>query len=77
MRKIPYQYRAIIFALFMSFNTSLIVSTTIIYLRTNTYEQFIAVWPSSFAISWPIVFFAILIIAPIVNKLLNLFVEAP
>lgn len=75
--KIPLRYRALIFALVMSFNTSMIVSATIISLRTDNYAQFIRVWPSSFAIGWPVVFVAILIIAPLVNKLLDLFIEAP
>lgn len=77
MKKVPAKYRTLIFALIMSFNTSLIVSATIIGLRTKTYAQFMNIWPSSFAIGWPIVFFAILIIAPLVNKLLNQFIEAP
>jgi hypothetical protein len=73
--KIRFRYRVFIFALIMSFNTSLIVSATIIYLHTQSFAQFIKVWPASFAIAWPIVFIAILIIAPMVNKMLNLFVE--
>lgn len=75
--KIPLRYRALIFALVMSFNTSMIVSATIISLHTDNFAQFIRVWPSSFAIGWPVVFVAILIIAPLVNKLLDLFIEAP
>jgi len=73
--KIAFRYRAFLFALVMSFNTSLIVSGTIIYLRTESLAQFTKVWLPSFAIAWPLVLVAILIIAPLVNKLLNLFVE--
>lgn len=73
--KIAFRYRAFLFALIMSCSTSLIVSGTIIYLHTQSPAQFIKVWLSSFAIAWPVVFVAILIIAPLVNKLLNLFVE--
>jgi hypothetical protein len=53
----------------------MIVSATVISLRTSTLEGFLHIWPSSFAIAWPIVFVAILIIAPLVNKLLNVFIE--
>ncbi|HAF00585.1 MAG TPA: DUF2798 domain-containing protein, partial [Methylophilaceae bacterium] len=68
-------YRTLIFALIMSFNTSAIVSAVIISLHTQTLAQFVRVWPLSFAIGWPLVFVAILIIAPLVNKFLDLFIE--
>lgn len=74
-KKIPVRYRVYCFALVMSFFTSMIVSATVIGWRTGTLEVFLHSWPSSFAIAWPIVFVAILIIAPLVNKLLNVFVE--
>ena len=74
-KKIPLRYRTLIFALMMSLNTSMIVSAVIISLHTQTFTQFIKVWPSSFSIAWPLVFVAILIIAPFVNKFLDLFIE--
>jgi len=74
-KKIPVRYRVYCFALAMSFFTSMIVSATVIGLRASTFDEFLQSWPSSFAIAWPIVFVAILIIAPLVNKLLNVFVE--
>jgi len=75
VKKIPFRYRVYCFALVMSFFTSMIVSATVISLRTSALEGFLHIWPLSFAIAWPIVFVAILIIAPLVNKLLNLFIE--
>jgi hypothetical protein len=74
-KKIPFRYRVYCFALVMSFFTSMIVSATVIALRTGFTAKFMQIWPSSFAIAWPIVFIAILIIAPLVNKLLNVFIE--
>jgi hypothetical protein len=74
-KKNPFRYRVYCFALVMSFFTSMVVSATVISLRTSTLEGFLHIWPSSFAIAWPIVFIAILIIAPLVNKLLNTFIE--
>lgn len=74
-KKIPFRYRVYCFALVMSFFTSMIVSATVISLRTSTLEGFLHIWLSSFAIAWPIVFVAILIIAPLVNKFLNVFIE--
>ena len=73
--KIPFRYRVYCFALVMSFFTSMIVSATVIGLRIGFNAKFMQIWPSSFAIAWPIVFIAILIIAPLVNKLLNTFIE--
>jgi Protein of unknown function (DUF2798) len=73
--KIAYRYRNILFAFIMSASTALIVSGIIIYLRIQPHTNFIQPWLSAFFTAWPIVFVAILIIAPQVNKLLNLFVE--
>jgi type III secretory pathway component EscS len=74
-KKIPFRYRVYCFALIMSFFTSMIVSATVIGLSIGFNTKFMQIWPSSFAIAWPIVFIAILIIAPLVNKLLNVFIE--
>lgn len=73
--KIAYRYRTVLFALIMSANTALIVSGIIIFLRIHPQTDFIKVWLGAFFTAWPIVFVAILIIAPLVNKILNLFVE--
>ena len=73
--KIAYRYRTVLFALIMSANTALIVSGIIIFLRIQPHTDFIKVWLGAFITTWPIVFIAILIIAPAVNKALNLFVE--
>jgi uncharacterized protein DUF2798 len=74
-RKIAFRYRAFLFALIMSFTTSLMVSGTILYLHTDSFAQFMKVWLPSFAVAWPLVLVAILVIPPLINKLLNLFVE--
>lgn len=74
-KKIPFRYHVYCFALVMSFFTSMIVSATVISLRNSAIEGFLHSWLLSFAIAWPIVFVAILIIAPLVNKLLNVFIE--
>jgi hypothetical protein len=73
--KIAYRYRTVLFAFMMSASTALIVSGVIIFLRVQPHADFVQIWLSAFITAWPIVFVAILIIAPLVNKLLNLFVE--
>ena len=75
LNKISYRYRPILFASVMSCNTALIVSGIIMYLHTESKVHFVKQWLGAFITAWPIVFIAILIIAPAVNKLLNLFVE--
>lgn len=74
--KIAHRYRTVLFALMMSANTAFIVSGIIISMHTKPNTPFISQWMGAFTTAWPIVFIAILIIAPMVNKLLNLFVEA-
>lgn len=74
-RKIAYRYRTVLFALLMSCSTALIVSGIIIYLHSESHASFMALWLGAFMTAWPIVFVAILIIAPVVNKLLDLVVE--
>jgi len=59
----------------MSLSTALIVSGTIIYLHSGSNYHFMAKWFTAFISAWPIAFAAILVIAPVVNKLLDLFVE--
>lgn len=73
--KIAYQYRTVLFALIMSASTAMIVSGMIIFMHTKSQAPFLAQWFGAFITAWPIVFIAILIIAPLVNKLLNLIVE--
>ena len=73
--KIAYRYRVVLFALIMSSSTALIVSGIIIYLHSAPDARFMMKWLTAFVTAWPIVFIAILVIAPLVNRFLNLFVE--
>ena len=75
--KIAYRYRTVLFALIMSATTAFIVSGIIIFLRIHPQNHFFQMWFGAFITAWPIVFVAILIIAPLVNKLLNLVIEEP
>ncbi len=73
--KIAYRYRMVLFALIMSSSTALIVSGIIIYLHSAPHSPFMMKWLTAFVTAWPIVFISILVLAPLVNKLLNQFVE--
>lgn len=73
--KIKYRYRGILFALIMSFTTALIVSGVITFLHSESFTNFLRLWPETFIAAWPIVFVSILVVAPKANKILRLFVE--
>jgi len=74
--KLANRYRSILFALIMSCSTALIVSGVIIYLQHDSKSNFLMKWLGAFITAWPIVFVAILVVAPIVNKALDRFVES-
>ncbi len=73
--KIPQHYRKVLFALIMSYCTAFIVSGIIIYLHSESLPLFINAWAAGFITAWPIVFIAILTIAPVVNRFLDLFID--
>lgn len=73
--KIPLRYRTVLFAFIMSASTAMIVSGIIIFMHSKPHTPFIAQWFGAFLTAWPIVFVAILIIAPLVNRLLNRIVD--
>jgi len=73
--KLANRYRPIVFALMMSCSTALIVSGIIMYLQQDSKNSFVLKWFGAFIIAWPIVFVAILVIAPLVNKALDRLIE--
>ena len=73
--KLSHRYRTIFFAFIMSLSTALIVSGTIIYFNTELNNDFLLQWLSAFVSAWPIVFVSILVVAPLVNKILDVFIE--
>lgn len=75
MRKIPHQYKSVIFAFVMSFNTALIVSGVITFINIPTLSLYFEKWTTSFLLAWPIVFGVILAIGPILIRLVNFLVD--
>lgn len=73
--KLPFRYRTIAFAAVMSLCTSMIVSGILISLHPRPGRTFIDLWPQAFLTAWPVVFVAILVIAPLVNRLLDQVIE--
>lgn len=69
--------RKLLFALIMSGNTALITTGAVVAIQAkhhaNAHTPFISQWLGAFITVWPVVFVAILIIAPLVNKLLDRF----
>ena len=75
MRKIPHQYKSVIFAFVMSFHPALIVSGVITFINIPTLSLYFEKWMTSFLLAWPIVFGVILAIGPVVIRLANFLVE--
>lgn len=69
--RLSYRYRTPAFAAVMSLCTSMIVSGVLIALHPRPGKGFIEVWPQAFLSAWPVVFVAILVIAPLVYRLLD------
>lgn len=71
LSKFVREYRPILFAFLMSCSTALLVSGIVIYLQPASTTRFIARWFSAFILAWPIVFVAILVLAPLINQMLD------
>jgi len=69
--------RGLLFALIMSCCTAFIVSGVIIFLHSESNTDLMHKWAKGFITAWPIVLFAILTIAPLVNKLLDVLFDEP
>ncbi len=75
--KLNNRYRRVLFALVMSGCTALIVSGVIIFLHSESFSAFLSAWARGFVTAWPIVFIAILTLAPLVNRFLDKFFDTP
>ena len=75
MTKISRKFRAIVFAAIMSVFTVMIVSCILTFQHYGLASDFIVHWLSGFVTAWPLVFVAILLVAPLVNKLVDNIVD--
>jgi hypothetical protein len=71
LNRLVLRYRPFVFAAVMSLSTSMIVSAVLIGLHPRPGKLFMDIWPQAFLTAWPVVFVAILVIAPLVNRLLD------
>ena len=69
------RYRHVVFAVAMSFVTTMIVSGVITASNVGLDHQFVDHWVKGFLLAWPIVFIVILVIAPLVSKFVDAIVE--
>lgn len=72
---VPSRYRHVVFAVVMSFITTLIVSGVITTSHAGLDNQYVDHWMKGFLVAWPIVFVVILVIAPLVSRFVNAIVE--
>jgi uncharacterized membrane protein YcfT len=69
------RYRHVVFAVVMSFVTTLIISGVITATQAGLDTQYVDRWMEGFFVAWPIVFIVILVIAPLVSRLVDAIVE--
>lgn len=60
----------------MSCSTALLISGLIIGMHSTSYNGFLHAWMSTFLTTWPVVLIVILVMAPLVNSFIDLFVES-
>jgi len=73
--KIPRRFKPIVFAAIMSVFTVLLVSATLTFRHFGLQPDFVSHWLSAFITAWPLVFVAILLVAPLVTKLVDKIVD--
>jgi len=73
--KIPKKFRSIVFAAIMSVFTVVLVSGMLTLRHYGLADGFFTYWLSAFLSAWPLVFVAILFVAPMVNKLVDNIVD--
>lgn len=76
MTKISRKFRAIVFAAIMSLFTVMLVSGVLTWRHYGLESGFFLHWLTAFISAWPLVFVAILVVAPIVNKWVDQIVDA-
>jgi ABC-type antimicrobial peptide transport system permease subunit len=69
------RYRHVVFAVVMSFVTTLIISGVITGSNAGLDHQFFDHWIKGFLLAWPIVFIVILVVAPLVSRFVDAIVE--
>lgn len=75
MAKIPRKFKSIVFAAVMSVFTVMIVSCMLTFRHYGFDSAFTRYWLSAFVSAWPLVFAAILIVAPMVTKWVDKIVD--
>lgn len=73
--KLPSRYQTLLFALIMSFSMALLVSGVISLINAPSIGLFLQKWLPAFLMAWPLVFLAIVFIAPLVQRIVNGLVE--
>ena len=74
-RRLPGRYRKPLFAFAMSASTALLVSAVILLLRGVAADDFVRQWGKAFIMAWPVVFIAIILLAPLIERGLDWVVE--
>ena len=74
--KIPRRFRPIVFAAVMSAFSVMLVSGTLTLRHWGWHAGFMRDWWHAFCTAWPVVFLAILLVAPLVGRLVECIVAS-
>lgn len=75
--KLPARYAAVVMPLVLSIIMTFIVSAISTLKSLGPTSDFLATWPSAWALSWLVAFPTLLAVLPLVRRIVGLLVEAP
>ena len=76
-RKLPARYAGILMPLVLSVLMTFVVSAIATARSLGFGPDFLATWPTAWALSWVVAFPTLLLVLPVVRRIVALLVEAP
>lgn len=76
-RKLPARYAGFIMPLVLSVLMTFVVSAIATLRSLGPGPDFLAMWPTAWALSWVVAFPTLLVVLPVVRRIVGLVVEAP
>ncbi|NEU13858.1 DUF2798 domain-containing protein [Methylobacterium sp. BTF04] len=77
LRRLPARYGAVVMPLVLSLLMTCIVSAVAMIRNRGLSQGSLALWPSTWALSWIFTFPTVLILLPLFRRIVGLVVEAP
>ena len=76
-RKLPARYAGLIMPLALSVLMTFVVSAIATLRSLGPGPDFLAMWPTAWALSWVVAFPTLLLVLPVVRRIVGLVVEPP